>query len=310
MTRSASSWLRPRPARRTSQVPQLSAASRQSRRSSRLRAGGGQLGLERADQLLAEEGLSVAQAGGDLGGERTVHVGGAPDRRDGLQQQRPLVHEAIEARRRAAARAPPGRSEHGDPLDEPLRHRRVQRLEVVEVLEHAAHRHLGPLGHPRGGGAQVALLEQADGGVDDRLAGAHRPQGAAVGGESFLHGACRIVAGEASGLGRHRRAVVGHEPPAGLRPRTNRFTAATVPPPSALMRFSSTVTQAASPITDTASSVRMNWSGLGPPNSANHDPDTAPQPWSVRQPGWVHVTRSVCSHTSDMASRSRASNAS
>ena len=115
------------------------------------------------------------------------------------------------------------------------------------MLEHAAHRHLGPLRHPRGGGTQVALLEQADGGVDDRLAGAQRAQGPPVGGESFLHGACRIV-------GRALLRTGGPPPSRGGRrgasrspSRTKRFTAATVPPPSALIRFSSTVTHAASP---------------------------------------------------------------
>ena len=108
-----------------------------------------------------------------------------------------------------------GSTQHRDPVDEALGHRGVQRLEVVEVLEHAAHRHLRPLGDAWRGGPQVALLEQADGGVDDRLAGAERAQGAAVGGRSFLHDACRIRQRRRSGLGRHRRAVVGDEPPAG-----------------------------------------------------------------------------------------------
>ena len=74
------------------------------------------------------------------------------------------------------------------------------------------------------------------------------------------------------------------------RPSTRRkmLTAATVAPTCSPIRFSSTVTQAISPATWTRSSVRMNCRCCGPPNSANHDPATAPHPCSVFHPGWVH----------------------
>ena len=69
--------------------------------------------------------------------------------RDRLEEQRPLVHEAVEPLGEREVRRH-REHEHRDPVDEALGHRRVQRLEVVEVLEDAAHRHASPARRPAG----------------------------------------------------------------------------------------------------------------------------------------------------------------
>lgn len=88
------------------------------------------------------------------------------------------------------------------------------------------------------------------------------------------------------------------------------FTAATVAPPWSPSKFSLQTTQATSPTTSACASVTMNCRLLGACSSAKNDPETAPHPRSVAQPGWVQVTRSECSHSAETPSRSRASKAS
>ena len=190
MTRSAVGWSRPRPWRSPSHVAQLIAESRQSRTSSAIRAGGVELGLERAHELGAEEGLAVTKSCGDLTREGSVHVGGAADGRDGLEEQRPLVDEAVEPlgdREIGGPGAPAPR--RGRPVARPPR-RGASRGRRSAGTRSAPTR--PPLGDARRGGAQVAVLEETDGGVDDGLAGAEGAKGAAVGGRRFLHDACRI----------------------------------------------------------------------------------------------------------------------
>ncbi len=73
--------------------------------------------------------------------------------------------------------------------------------------------------------------------------------------------------------------------------------------------FSSTETQAVSPRISADSLVRMNCSRWAFWNRAKNDAATRPHPCRLAQPGWVHRTRSECSQTFDMSSRSRASKA-
>ena len=57
----------------------------------------------------------------------------------------------------------------------------VQRVEVLEVLEHRSHRHTRTLGDLRGGRRQGALVQQRQQGLDDRRAGPLAATDAAVG---------------------------------------------------------------------------------------------------------------------------------
>lgn len=130
-----------------------------------------------------------------------MDISGATDGRHGLEEERALVHEAVEPSAQGQVSGHRD-DEHRDPLDEPLGHRRVQRLQVIEVLEDRAHRHLGPFGDPGSSRPQVALVDEADGRVDDGLASAHRPQRAAIGGrDGYVHDRGRLPVGSAQVCG-------------------------------------------------------------------------------------------------------------
>ncbi len=110
-----------------------------------------------------------------------MDVGGATDRGHRLEEYGALAHEAIEAHGEREVGLH-GEDEDRYPLDQALRHGGVQALEVVEVLEHAAHGHAGALRHAGRRRTEIAVLQQGDGGVDDRLTRPQRPQRPAVGG--------------------------------------------------------------------------------------------------------------------------------
>ena len=107
--------------------------------------------------------------------------GSSAERRHRLEHVGAVMGEVGDAPVERQARID-GHHQHGEALDDLAHDRRVQRRQVVEVLEHRAHRHAGPLGDARRRGAHIAFFDEGDAGIDDGIAGAGRPGGPPVDG--------------------------------------------------------------------------------------------------------------------------------
>ena len=139
-----------------------------------LELGGEDLGDAGGDEVVAVLELAV-----DGRRTRSVHHRGPQRRGQGFVHPAALLAEHDQALGQIQIGI--DRMDHRRHLlGDPVADRGVERLEVVEVLEHRTDRHRGPFGDPGGGGTQVTLGQQGEGSVHDRLAGPHRPGGTPV----------------------------------------------------------------------------------------------------------------------------------
>ena len=134
--------------------------------------------VERTRDFVGGDATRPFEARGQRWRERLVQHGRAPNRRDRLQHLTPRRDERLDA----LAKRPltPQRRWYRESAQLPLGRRRVQRFQIVEVMEHAAKRHPRPIGDPLRCRTQVPFLDQLQQRLNDRIVRAGRPRRAPV----------------------------------------------------------------------------------------------------------------------------------